>query len=106
MSTRQPGRKPYFRLNLKLDYELDADLIDWITTQPPGQRSQAVREGLRRGINETVYAGESSADTETLHRIVAEELARALVTLQDISPRSPDSEPTLDRKSTRLNSSH
>ena len=48
MSRRQ--HHPSVWLNVRLDPELDSDLIAWLEGQPRGRRSQAVREALRAGI--------------------------------------------------------
>lgn len=78
-SDKQRGR-PKYRLTVKLDLEWDADLIDWLKAFPRGQRSEIVREALRKAMRSA-----SVADLEAIRTVVAEELFKALAGRQ-VSP--------------------
>ena len=80
------GQKPY-RVNLKLDPVLDADMIDWLESLPRGTRSRAIRERLRQN------ALSKSIDASEIRHLLAEELARALDGKQIDAPSSNSSEP-------------
>jgi hypothetical protein len=67
-------RPPAYRINLKLDPVLDADLIVWLEGLPRGTRSRAVRERLRQATS----VG-AAADLEDIRRVLVEELARVAV---------------------------
>jgi len=80
------GQKPY-RVNLKLDPVLDADLIEWLESLPRGTRSRSIRERLRQS------ATGKSTDLGDIRRLLAEELGRALEGRQIDTPASNRSEP-------------
>ncbi len=69
---KQQSKRKY-RLTIKLDPVMDADLIAWLETIPEGYRSQAVREGLRIAISPS-----PAPDLDAIRGVVAEELASAL----------------------------
>ena len=50
MSRKPTGRRNTRMICVRLDIELDADIIDWLDTQPTGRRSEAVRDMLRQGM--------------------------------------------------------
>ncbi len=82
-------RKTY-RINLRLDAERDADIIDWLDGQPPGGRSEAIRTMLRQalgGYQETP----TFIDPEDFRYVIADELDKALSNLrvQSLAPASP-----------------
>ena len=64
------------RLTVKLDVEWDADLIGWLESVVPGNRSALIREMLRAGLKQP--ARWEPVDIDEMRRVVAEELARAL----------------------------
>jgi hypothetical protein len=81
MSNRRTPKRPIYRVNLKLDYELDEDLIAWMEAQPRGALSQAIREALRRVLQVESQAHQQAPDYEYIRLIVADELARVLAGL-------------------------
>lgn len=78
MSGRRAAKRPDYRVNLRLDYELDADLIAWAQAQPRGALSQTIREALRRGLAVDSQIELQALDYEYIRQIVADELARFL----------------------------
>jgi len=80
MSRRNHEQERYW-LNVRLDPELDADLILWLQGQSQGRRSEAVREAIRRGLGMTV-SEQPSIDLETIRQVFADELARSLAGLR------------------------
>jgi Arc/MetJ-type ribon-helix-helix transcriptional regulator len=50
MSRKPTGRRNTRALNVRLDEELDVDLIQWLEAQPPGRRSEAIRDLMRDGL--------------------------------------------------------
>lgn len=50
MSRKPTGRQNSKMISIRLDDQLDADLIDWLEAQSPGRRSEAVRDTLRAGL--------------------------------------------------------
>jgi len=81
MSGRRGAKPPDYRVNLRLDYELDGDLIAWMEAQPRGALSQAIREVLRRGLEAEGQSEPGAPDYESIRQIVADELASALAGL-------------------------
>jgi hypothetical protein len=81
------AKQPAYRVNLKLDPELDADLIAWLESLPRGGRSEAIRGGLRLAIGVTPTGG-TAVDLEAIRRVVAEELAK--VTIRGQATPVPD----------------
>ena len=69
-----------FRITVRLDAEHDADLIAWIESISPGNRSALIREVWRRGLAE--ISTRESIDTVELRRVIAEELDRALTNVR------------------------
>ena len=81
MSTKNHSQGGTYRINLKLDSRDDADIIAWLRTCPNGQRSEAVREAIRRGLNMAVSV-EPGLDLEAIRQVFADELARSLAGLR------------------------
>jgi hypothetical protein len=85
-------------VNLRLDHELDGDLITWMEAQPRGALSQALREALRRGLEPEQEVQQNAPDYEFIRQIVADELARALAGLRfksqstEANSATPDAE--------------
>ena len=52
MRRRQVNQLEGIKVSLRLDPELDADLIAWFESQPAGRRSEALRSLLRDGLRE------------------------------------------------------
>jgi len=75
------AKRQSYRVNLKLDYELDGDLITWMEAQAKGALSQAIREVLRRGLEAEGQIEQQALDYECIRQIVANELTRALAGL-------------------------
>jgi hypothetical protein len=67
-------KSPAYRVNLKLDPVLDADLIAWLESLPRGTRSRAVRERLRQATP----VG-TAADLEDIRQVLVEELAKVAI---------------------------
>jgi hypothetical protein len=67
---------------VKLDYELDADLIVWMEDQPRGALSQAIRNALRKAIEGERLIEQQAPDYEVIRQIVADELTQALTGLR------------------------
>ena len=84
MSKQDGPKPPSYRINLKLDRERDATLIDWVESQPRGERSEAIREMLRVGLG-IAQAGSSPVSLDKIRQIVADELARVLTRVR-LSP--------------------
>lgn len=81
MSTRNHEQGGTYRINLKLDLRDDADIIVWLRACPNGQRSEAVREAIRRGLGNTSPA-EKTLDLEAIRQVIADELTRSLAGLR------------------------
>ena len=81
-------------LTLRLDVVEDADLIEWIDSQPEGARSAAIRQALRAGLG---YVSHSDAliDLDAIRDVVAEELAKVL-TGQIIAPSEVPPDPHIE----------
>lgn len=90
MSGQRGAKRPDYRVNLRLDYELDGDLIAWMETQPRGTLSHAVREALRRGLAVESQIEQQALDYEYIRQIVADELARSLAGLCLQTPSAND----------------
>jgi hypothetical protein len=82
VSRQQETKSQTFRVNLKLDYELDDDLIAWMGDQPRGALSQAIREALRRGLEAEGQIEQQDLDYEYIRQIIADELTQALAGLR------------------------
>jgi hypothetical protein len=67
-------KPPAYRVNLKLDPVLDADLIAWLENLPRGTRSRAVRERLRQATPVGAIAG-----LEDIRQVLVEELAKIAI---------------------------
>lgn len=80
MSRRNHEQGRYW-LNVRLDPELDADLILWLQGQSQGKRSEAVRGTLRRGLG-AVAQTEPALDLDAIRQVIADELARSLTGLR------------------------
>ena len=52
MDRKPAGRRSTKMISIRLDDELDADLIEWLEAQPPGRRSEAIRDLMRGGLRE------------------------------------------------------
>lgn len=61
MSRKGKGRRNTRRLNARLDVELDADLIEWMDSQPHGKRSEAIRDLVRDGLRMRQLEGNLAA---------------------------------------------
>ena len=81
MSTRNHSQGGTYRINLKLDPRDDADIIAWLRTCPNGQRSEAVREAIRRGLGTTTPL-ETGLDLEAIRQMISDELVRSLAGLR------------------------
>ncbi len=73
-----------YHLSVKLDVGRDADIIDWLETQPRGQRSEIIRAALRKAMQPDV----SVIDPEDFRYVIADELEKALssLRLQSLAP--------------------
>jgi Arc/MetJ-type ribon-helix-helix transcriptional regulator len=98
MSRRNLDHGRYW-LNVRLDPELDADLIAWLQGQARGRRSEAVREALRMGML-TEQPRDSRIDLDDLRLVLADELAKALAGQPFTSPpvNNPPAENDLEAK--------
>jgi len=52
MGRKPAGRRSTKMISVRLDEELDADLIRWLEAQPPGRRSEAIRDLMRDGLRQ------------------------------------------------------
>ena len=50
MGRKRTGRRNTRRISVRLDEELDVDLIRWLEAQPSGRRSEAIRDLMRDGL--------------------------------------------------------
>jgi Arc/MetJ-type ribon-helix-helix transcriptional regulator len=50
MDRRETEPRGKYRFAMRLDPDLDADLIAWLEAQPHGRRSEAVRDLMRDGL--------------------------------------------------------
>jgi hypothetical protein len=73
MSGSKGSQKVTFRLTVKLDYEQDAEIIQWLEAQPARQRSEAVRKVLREHISSS-----EEPVVKVIRTVIAEELNKAL----------------------------
>jgi len=77
MSRKPTGRRNTQTINLRLDRELDADLIAWLEAVPPGKRSDAVRTALREELQAAQLLDELSS---TIRATVREALSGIQIT--------------------------
>jgi hypothetical protein len=81
MGTRKPSNSGEYRINLRLDPELDSDLISWLESIASGQRSEALRSVIREGIGiapPRVQEKSNLTDLEAIRFVVADEIRKAL----------------------------
>jgi len=82
MDRRETEPRGKYRFAMRLDPDLDADLIAWLEAQPHGRRSEAVRDLMRDGLRMR------QIDTQ-LPRLVRQAVGEALSNVQ-IRPTHPD----------------
>ena len=71
-----------YRINLKLNPELDADLIAWLEQHAPGTRSEAVRQALRVAIG---LIPPPLSDREAIAEVIRQSIAETLAELQIVA---------------------
>lgn len=81
MSAENTMRGKTYRVNLRLDTQVDAEVIAWLESLPTGRRSTALREVIRMGLGMTVPA-QPSLDLDAIRQVFADELARSLAGLR------------------------
>jgi hypothetical protein len=88
MTTRKSSKRGNYRISLRLDLEMDADLIGWLESVPKGQRSDTLRTIIRGGLETMpIQMLEQSpvSDLDAIRSIVADEIRKALKDRQFIS---------------------
>jgi hypothetical protein len=81
MSTRSSSQRGNYRISLRLDSTMDADLIAWLENTPKGKRSDALRNLMRERLKATFPDPQqdvTSPDLEAIRFVVADELRKAL----------------------------
>ena len=78
MGRRESTRRSTYRFAMRLDFELDSDLIEWMEAQPHGKRSEAVRDLMRDGLRMRQVEGNLAA-------MVRQAVADALAGVQVVS---------------------
>jgi hypothetical protein len=81
MGTRTPSQRGDYRINLRLDPELDSDLISWLESVPRGQRSDVLRAIIREGLKNALLENQQEAsmpDLDAIRFVVADEIRKAL----------------------------
>jgi hypothetical protein len=105
MGTRNHSQGGTYRINLKLDSRDDADIIAWLKTCPNGQRSEAVREAIRRGLG-VANSVEPGLGLEAIRQVIADEIARSLGGLRfqsQADQEPPDATDAESRYGVKLN---
>jgi hypothetical protein len=81
MSTRRESKQGNYRISLRLDQELDADLISWLEDIPRGKRSDVLRKMMRECLQFTspsIQQDAASPNLEAIRAVVADEIHKAL----------------------------
>jgi hypothetical protein len=81
MGTRKSKKRGNYRMSVRLDLEMDADLINWLESVPKGQRSEALRTIIREGLGITPSQPRQeipTPDLDAIRFVVADEIRKAL----------------------------
>jgi hypothetical protein len=80
-----------YRISLRLDSTMDADLIAWLENAPKGKRSDALGSMMREHLK-AIFAENrhdvASPDLEAIRTVIADELRKALQDTQSMGVSS------------------